>query len=73
MSQTVKDMIIEQVGRLADPQQRQVLDFVRKLALPAGVLGQDLLRFVGTIDPSDLDAISQAVLEGCERVDLNAW
>jgi hypothetical protein len=66
-------MIIDQLGRLADPQQRQVLDFARKLALPAGVPGQDLLRFVGAIDPSDLEAISQAVLQGCEKVDLNAW
>ncbi len=73
MSQTVKDKIMEQIERLPDPQQRQVLDFARRLAAPSSVPGRDLLRFAGSIDPADLEAMSQAVLEGCEKIDLNAW
>ncbi len=69
MSQTVKDQIIEQVDRLDDPRQRQVLDFVRRLRAPEGTPGRDLLRFAGTIDPGDLEAISRAIQEGCETVE----
>lgn len=73
MSQTVKDQIIEQVDHLDDPRQQQVLEFARRLSSPAGTHGRDLLRFVGAIDPADLEVMSQAIQEGCEKVDPNAW
>ncbi len=73
MSRTVKDKIIEQVERLSEPQQRQVLDFARRLGSPAGVAGKDLLRFVGSIETDDLDVISKAIMDDCEKVDLNGW
>ncbi|MGD0693862.1 MAG: hypothetical protein ABSB82_03325 [Terriglobia bacterium] len=73
MIQTVKDQIIEQVDRLAEPQQRQVLEFAQKLTPPRGVAGKDLVRFAGAIDPKDLEDISKVILEGCEKVDLNGW
>jgi hypothetical protein len=73
MSQDVMDQIIAQMERLADPQQRQVLDYARALGLPAGRPGTDLLRFAGTIDKEDLDAMSRAIEEGCERVQADAW
>jgi hypothetical protein len=50
-----------------------VLHFARDLVSPKGTPGNDLLRFAGSIDPSDLEAMSQAIAEGCEKVDLNAW
>lgn len=73
MTKTVKDAIIEQVDRLDTPQQRKVLDFVRYLAVPAGTPGRDLMRFVGCIDPADLDAMSHAIQEGCEKIEPNGW
>jgi hypothetical protein len=73
MIQTVKDEIIQQVDKLAPPQQRQLLEFARGLAKPAGVSGDKLLQFAGAIAPADLETISRAILEGCEHVDLNAW
>ena len=74
MSETVKDRIIEQVDRLDDPQRRQVLDFALRLAMPPHQqTGAELLRFAGCIDPPDLEAMSQAIIEGCEKVDQNAW
>jgi hypothetical protein len=73
MSQTIREQIIEQVDRLDDPQRRQVLDFARRLTTPAGTHGRNLLHFVGSIDPADLEAMSQAIQEGCEKVDPNAW
>ena len=73
MGETVKDEINEQLDKLDIPQQRQVLEFARGLAAPAGVSGDKLLQFAGAIAPADLETISRAILEGCEHVDLNAW
>ena len=38
-----------------------------------GALGQNLLRFVGTIDHEDLMIIEQTIKEGCEKVNLDEW
>ncbi len=73
MTKTVKDEIIEQVERLDPPHQRKVLDFARRLNEPAGTPGKNLLRFAGCIDPADLEAMSRAIEEGCEKIDPNAW
>lgn len=55
--------------------QRQVLEFARTLATSNvhGVRGVDLLQFAGTIDESDLDAMSQAIEDGCEGIDPDEW
>lgn len=73
MTKTVKDEIIDQVDRLDVPQQRKVLDFARRLTAPDGTPGRDLMRFVGCIDPADLDAMSRAIQEDCEKLEPNAW
>ncbi len=57
MTKTVKDEIIEQVDCLAAPQQRKVLDYARR----------------GSIDPADLEAMSHAIQEGCEKIEPNGW
>ncbi len=74
------DAAIEQelstcLGRLPVEQQRQVLEFARTLATPLlqGVRGSTLLKFAGTIDESDLEAMSQAIEDGCERIDVDEW
>ena len=63
------------LGQLPVEQQRQVLEFARTLTAPPvqGVRGSDLLKFAGTIDASDLDAMSQAIKNGCERIDADEW
>jgi hypothetical protein len=73
MGTTIRDQIIEQVDRLNEPQQRQLLDLARRLAAPDGTPGGKLLRLAGRIAPADLEAMSQAIEEGCEQVDPNAW
>ncbi len=35
--------------------------------------GKDLLRFVGSIPADDLKRMSDAIEEGCEKIDLNEW
>jgi hypothetical protein len=73
MSTTIRDQIIEQVDRLDDTRQQPVLDFARRLTESEGTPGRDLLRFAGIIDPADIEAMSRAIQEGCEKVDLEAW
>jgi len=73
MTRTAKEQLIHQVDRLDEPQRRQVLEFARNLTARAGTPGRDLARFVGSIDPADLEAMSQAIQEGCEQVDPNGW
>lgn len=73
MAKSVKDEIIEQVDRLDAPQQRKVLDFARRLTLPPGTPGRHLLPFVGSISPEDLEAMSHAIQEGCEKIEPNGW
>ncbi len=69
MNRTVKDEIIEQIERLDDRERRQVLEFTRRLASSPAVPGRDLLRFAGSIPPSELEAMTQAIQEGCEKVE----
>jgi hypothetical protein len=73
VTKTVKDEIIDQVDRLAAPQQRKVLDYARRLTMPARTPGRDLMHFVGSIDPADLDVMSRAIQEGCEKIEPNGW
>jgi len=63
------------LGRLPVERQRQVLEFARTLATPPpqGVRGSTLLQFAGTIDESDLEAMSRAIEDGCERIDADEW
>lgn len=73
MYRTIKEEIIRQVDRLDSPSQQRVLDFARGLTSPVGTPGRVLLKFAGLIDASDLAAISQAIQEGCEKVEPNGW
>jgi hypothetical protein len=73
MSQNIREQIVEQVDRLNAPQQRQLLEFARRLAAPVGVPGRELLRFSGSVDLGDLEAMQKAIEDGCEKVDSGGW
>jgi len=72
---SIKSEIVEQLDALPHELQQQVLDFARALTLtaPKGVPGKQLLRFAGAIQRDDLQAMSQAIEAGCERVNLDEW
>ena len=40
---------------------------------PSGVPGASLLRFAGAIPEAELDAMTRAIEEGCERTDSHEW
>ena len=72
---SIKDDLINQVVKLPPELQKKVLDFAQTLAttVPKGVKGANLVRFEGTIPDEDLQLISRAIEEGCEKVDINEW
>jgi hypothetical protein len=72
---SLRQALLEQLGRLDADQQQRVLDFARALAItsPRGVPGKTLLPFAGTIPADDLQAMTQAIEEGCEQLDERDW
>ncbi len=77
MSQSIEAEIIEQVRALSPEQQQRLLEFARLLAsapptmappIP-GAPGSALLHFAGTIPAEELQQMTRALEEQCERVD----
>ncbi len=75
MDTGIAEKVIEQLRTLPYELQCRVLEFARALVLsrPHGVPGQELLRFAGTIPPSDAQVMREAIEQGCERVDSDEW
>jgi len=67
--------LLEELSRLETEDQKKVLDFARALACktPTGTPGKALLRHMGSIPPEEVDRMSQAIEEGCEQINPNAW
>lgn len=68
----IKDNLIAQIDKLPYDLQLRVLDFVKTL-IPKGVAGKDLLQFEGAIPADDLELMSKAIEENCEKVDISEW
>ncbi len=75
VSPILEEELHRQLEHLPFGQQHQVLNFARALAssrIP-GVAGQKLLAFAGTIAQDDIEAMSQAIAEDCEKIDTHEW
>lgn len=72
MDASIKNDLINQVESLSTDHQLRVLDFAKSLD-PKGVEGKSLLRFEGLIPADDLETMSKAIEEGCEKVDIGEW
>jgi len=75
VSQAIAASVVREMDHMPLELQRRVLDFAHALAgsSPKGTPGRDLIEFAGAFSPEDLDEISAAIEEGCERVDTDAW
>ncbi len=71
----IKQQILEDLDQLSPARQRRVAELIRGLvsAPPRGTAGRDLLRFAGTLDDQSAREMTQAIEEGCERVDIDGW
>lgn len=72
MTTSIKDNLLSQIDKLPHDLQVRVLDFVKAL-IPEGVEGKSLLRFGGAISMDDLQLMSKAIEEGCEKVEVSEW
>lgn len=72
---TIKQEVVRQLDQLPPELQRQVLDYAHSLAIsfPKGVKGKQLLSFSGIMETEDIQAMSEAIEAGCERVNMNEW
>lgn len=71
---TIESELTSCLGQMPVDQQRKVLEFARTLVAPVhGVRGSELLRFAGAIEASDLEEMSRAIENGCEKVDADEW
>ncbi len=75
MSDSLVRDLIKHLETLSPQLQAQVMDYVRTLDAERarGVPGKDLVRFAGTISKQELAAMSRAIEQGCEQVDLDQW
>jgi len=77
-TQSVKDQIMHELDRLTQEQQEHLLAVARRLQtspLPPGVPGEVLIQRRHEFDftPEDLEEVSRAIEEDCERIDWNDW
>jgi hypothetical protein len=68
---TVRDEIINYLDSLTLEQLEKVLKLVRSMTpqLPPAQPVENLLKYVGSIPPDDLQAMAAAIEEECERID----
>ena len=69
----IKEQILNDLDQLSPEQQKRAADLVHGLVSPKGTSGRDLLRFAGTLDDESARQMREAIEQGCERVDLDAW
>ena len=69
---SIKDILIDQIEKLPYDLQLRVLNFAKAL-IPKGVEGKRLLQFEGAISADDLQRMSDAIEENCEKVDIHEW
>jgi hypothetical protein len=69
----VKQQILDDLNQLSSALQKRAANLVHGLVspLPEGALGRDLLRFAGTLDDESAREMTEAIEQGCERVDLD--
>ncbi len=70
---SIQNELHNTLGQLPVAQQYQVLEFAPTLASPHGVPGSSLLQFAGAIDEAELDKMSSAIEDDCEKVESNEW
>lgn len=75
MNTFIVDQVVEQLKGLPYELQWRVFEFTRALAMsaPRGVAGHQLVRFAGLIPKDDLQRMTLAIEQGCERIDANEW
>jgi hypothetical protein len=77
-SVSLREQIIQELDKLTEAQQTQLLDIARRLqksVLPPGTPGNVLIELTNLLEfaPGEVDAMMHAIEEGCEGVDWDGW
>lgn len=72
MSSEEKKLLLQNIERLDNQQQMQVLEYVLTL-IKAKQNREKLLSFAGSITPEDLDLMEKAIGDECENIDEDGW
>ena len=69
------EKVVERLAPLPDNLQQKVLDYVQAIVdgAQAGTPGARLLCFAGGIPLKEVEAMRQAIEEGCEQVEPHGW
>jgi hypothetical protein len=69
------EKVVQRLAPLPDNLQQKVLDYVQAVVDEAqvGTPGAKLLPFARLIPPRELEAMRQAIDEGCEQVEPHGW
>ncbi len=75
---SVKEQLINQIDRLTEEQQQDLLNYALRLqqsTLPPGTPGEVLLELAERLDfdPDDLAEMMRVIDEDCERIDWDGW
>jgi len=75
MTKIKRREIIKRLDRLPFEIQIKILDLAEAAAPSSqkGVSGKKLLRFAGILNADDVTDMTQAIENGCEKVDINEW
>lgn len=75
MNSTMGKELRELLEHLTPARQRELLAHARTLSSQATTSHSpiELARFVGSIDPTDLDEMSAVIDAGCEQTSSNEW
>jgi hypothetical protein len=74
----IKRRVLENLDTLDRPGKLEVLDLSEALSSQTRLPAERdtraaLLKYAGTISREDLDLISEAIEQGCEKVDEEGW
>ena len=72
---SIKKQILHDLDQLSPQMQERAMHLVHSLVaeLPKGASGADLMTLAGTLDADSAREMREAIAEGCEQIDPDAW
>ena len=72
---TINIEILSYLNMLEKTSQGKVLSYIKSLfkTVPNQNGSKDILKFAGAFSGNDIQEITKAINEGCEKPDLNEW
>nr|NQU92825.1 hypothetical protein [Bacteroidota bacterium] len=69
----ISKSIVKSLGKLSYYQQRKLLEFINSLVIDKKKSGEELLKYAGAINKSDLHLMEISINENCGKIDYDEW